>query len=168
MGEKLLEVRNLSTRFDTKRGPLKAVDNISYDVEHGEIVALVGESGCGKTVSALSMLRLIPEPPGEISGQAWLEGVDLLSLSSNQIRSVRGRKISVVFQEPMTSLNPVFTIGKQLGEGMEAHQTIEKKQMAAQEVKLLQTVGIPIQRWYAAARHVGNGFVLWTQPYYCG
>jgi peptide/nickel transport system ATP-binding protein/oligopeptide transport system ATP-binding protein len=143
MGEKLLEVKNLKTEFDTKRGPLKAVDGVSYDVLRGEIVALVGESGCGKTVSALSMIRLIPEPPGKVTGEAWLEGEDLLKLNREAIRSVRGRKISVIFQEPMTSLNPVFTIGKQLGEGMEAHRTIEKKQMAAQEVKLLQTVGIP-------------------------
>jgi oligopeptide/dipeptide ABC transporter ATP-binding protein len=139
----LLEVKNLKTYFDTRRGPVKAVDGISYDVGHGEIVALVGESGCGKTVSALSLIRLIPEPPGHISGEAIFDGQDLLKLSAEQMREYRGKRISVVFQEPMTSLNPVFTIGRQLGEGMIAHKVFDRKAVGKESVRLLETVGIP-------------------------
>lgn len=139
----LLEVKDLRTYFDTRRGPVKAVDGISYDVGHGEIVALVGESGCGKTVSALSLIRLIPEPPGKISGQAIFDGQDLLKLTPEEMREIRGRRIAVIFQEPMTSLNPVFTIGRQLGEGMLAHKVIDKKDMVKESVRLLETVGIP-------------------------
>jgi oligopeptide/dipeptide ABC transporter ATP-binding protein len=139
----LLEVRNLKTYFDTRRGPVKAVDGISYDVNHGEIVALVGESGCGKTVSALSLIRLIPEPPGKISGEAIFDGQDLLKLTPEQMREIRGRRIAVIFQEPMTSLNPVFTIGRQLGEGMLAHRVSARKDVVKESVRLLETVGIP-------------------------
>ncbi|MDP6782272.1 MAG: ATP-binding cassette domain-containing protein, partial [Dehalococcoidia bacterium] len=106
----LLEVRGLKTYFHTRKGPVKAVDGISYSVAPGEISALVGESGCGKTVSALSLLRLIPEPPAEIlEGEAWFEGKDLLRVPREEMRHIRGRKIAVVFQEPMSSLNPVLT-----------------------------------------------------------
>ena len=139
----LLEVRGLKTYFDTQRGPVKAVDGISYDIAPGEIVALVGESGCGKTVSALSLLRLIPEPPGRISGEAWFDGKDLLKMNDKGIRSIRGRRIAVIFQEPMTSLNPVFTIGKQLDEGMIVHKVVDKKQAGGESVRLLESVGIP-------------------------
>ena len=144
MAAPLLEVRGLATYFDTRKGPVKAVDGISYDVAPGEIVALVGESGCGKTVSALSLLRLIPEPPGKIlSGEAWFEGRDLLKLDSNEIRRIRGRKIAMVFQEPMTSLNPVFTIGRQLSEGMLEHGVVDKEQARKESIRLLDIVGIP-------------------------
>jgi len=139
----LLEVRGLKTYFDTRRGPLKAVDGISYDIAPGEIVALVGESGCGKTVSALSLLRLIPEPPGKISGEAWFEGKNLLKMNNEEIRSIRGRKIAVIFQEPMTSLNPVFTIGRQLEEGMLVHSVVDKKHATGESVRLLERVGVP-------------------------
>ncbi|MFC2122996.1 ABC transporter ATP-binding protein [Bacteroidota bacterium] len=144
MTSPLLQVKNLVTYFDTRKGPVKAVDGISYDVNKGEIVALVGESGCGKTVSALSLLRLIPQPPGRIvSGEAWFEGKDLLQLGKDEIRRIRGCKISVVFQEPMTSLNPVFTIGRQLSEGMLEHGTVDRANVKSECVRLLDIVGIP-------------------------
>jgi oligopeptide transport system ATP-binding protein len=138
----LLDVRNLKTYFETREGPLKAVDGISYDVNRGEIVALVGESGCGKTVSALSLIRLIPEPPGHITGEAWLEGEDLLAKTPDQIRRIRGHKIAVVFQEPMTSLNPVFNIGRQLREGMLQHKVVDKNKVDQECIRLLELVGI--------------------------
>jgi len=144
MAEPLLEVRGLKTYFDTRRGPVKAVDGISYDIMPGEIVALVGESGCGKTVGALSLLRLIPEPPGRVwAGEAIFEGKDLLKMTTDEMRHVRGRKISVVFQEPMTSLNPVFTIGRQITETMIEHKVVEKEKADAEAARLLELVGIP-------------------------
>lgn len=144
MAEPLLDVRGLKTYFDTRRGPVKAVDGVSYDVMPGEIVALVGESGCGKTVSALSLLRLIPEPPGRVwDGEAIFEGKDLLKMNQDEIRHVRGRQISVVFQEPMTSLNPVFTIGRQITETMIEHKIVEKEKADAEAIRLLELVGIP-------------------------
>jgi oligopeptide/dipeptide ABC transporter ATP-binding protein len=144
MAEPLLEVRDLKTYFDTRRGPVKAVDGISYNVMPGEIVALVGESGCGKTVSALSLLRLIPEPPGKVwAGEAMFEGKDLLKLNKEEIRQIRGNKISVIFQEPMTSLNPVFTIGRQITETMVEHKVVEKEKAYAEAARLLELVGIP-------------------------
>lgn len=140
----LLEVRNLHTYFDTRKGPVKAVDGISYDIKHGEIVALVGESGCGKTVSALSLLRLIPEPPGRIfGGEAIFEGQDILKLDKEEIRQIRGRKIAVIFQEPMTSLNPVFSIGIQIKETMLEHRVVGKENADSEAVRLLDLVGIP-------------------------
>ncbi|MEE9203329.1 MAG: ABC transporter ATP-binding protein, partial [Dehalococcoidia bacterium] len=140
----LLEVRGLKTYFHTRKGPVKAVDGISYDVDAGEIVALVGESGCGKTVSALSLLRLIPEPPAKIlEGEAWFEGRDLLKMRSDDIRRIRGRKISVVFQEPMSSLNPVLTVGRQLTEALVQHRLMDKKQAREESIRLLDMVGIP-------------------------
>lgn len=139
----LLQVRDLKTYFDTRKGPVKAVDGISYDVDRGEIVALVGESGCGKTVSALSLIKLIPVPPGKIvSGQAIYEGRDLLKMSDEEIHAVRGRRIAVVFQEPMTSLNPVLTIGRQLTEGLLEHRLMGAREAEDEAVRLLEQVGI--------------------------
>ncbi|MEW6142925.1 MAG: ABC transporter ATP-binding protein [Chloroflexota bacterium] len=139
----LLQVRDLKTYFDTRKGPVKAVDGVSYDVDRGEIVALVGESGCGKTVSALSLIQLIPVPPGKIvSGQAVFEGKDLLKMNGDEIHEVRGRRIAVVFQEPMTSLNPVLTIGRQLTEGLMEHKIKSAKEAEDEAVKLLEQVGI--------------------------
>jgi len=143
MAEILLEVNNLRTTFDTSRGPLKAVDGVSYNIERGEIVALVGESGCGKTVSALSLIHLIPQPPGRISGEAWFEGKELIRMDSNKIHHIRGAHIAVIFQEPMTSLNPVYTIGRQVGEGMLKHHRATKKDVDDRSAKLLAKVGIP-------------------------
>ena len=133
----LLEVKDLQTYFFGDEGAVKAVDGISYDVNEGETLGLVGESGCGKSVSALSILRLIPNPPGQIiGGEIFFEGRDLLKLSDDEIRDVRGNRIAMIFQEPMTSLNPVLTIGRQVAEPMEIHRNMGLKE-ALQEAKNL-------------------------------
>lgn len=140
----LLEVRDLKTYFYTDDGVLKAVDEISYDLHEGETLGLVGESGCGKSVSALSLLRLIPYPPGRImGGEAIFEGKDLLKMSEEEIRHIRGNKIAMVFQEPMTSLNPVLTIGFQIGEALELHRGFDRKGARQEVIRLLKMVGIP-------------------------
>jgi len=141
----LLEVKNLKTQFYTDAGLVKAVDGISYYINEQEIVALVGESGCGKSVSQLSVLQLIPTPPGEIvEGEVVFEGQDLLTFEANgpQMRDIRGGKIAMVFQEPMTSLNPVLTIGRQLTESLELHLRMERPQARERAVELLDMVGI--------------------------
>ena len=139
----LLEVKDLRTYFATEEGIVKAVDGVTYDVEEGETLALVGESGCGKSVSALALLRLVPIPPGRIvSGEVLFEGEDLLRLSENEIRKVRGNRIAMVFQEPMTSLNPVLTIGKQMTESLELHLKLDKRAAVARAVQLLELVGV--------------------------
>ncbi|MXY87718.1 MAG: ABC transporter ATP-binding protein, partial [Dehalococcoidia bacterium] len=121
----LLEVNDLRTYFYTQEGVVKAVDGTSYSVEEGETLGLVGESGCGKSVSALSILRLIPSPPGKIvSGEIMFQGRDLLKLDESEMRRIRGNDIAMVFQEPMTSLNPVLTIGRQITESLELHQDL--------------------------------------------
>ncbi len=140
----LLEVRNLVTEFHTQDGIVHAVNDVSFDVDRGELVALVGESGCGKTVSSLSVMRLIPDPPGKIvSGDIFFDGVDLLRLPKEAMRKIRGCKMSMIFQEPMTSLNPVLTIGRQLTESLALHKGLDKKAAEAEAAKLLQKVGIP-------------------------
>jgi oligopeptide/dipeptide ABC transporter ATP-binding protein len=140
---KLLQVQNLHTQFMTSAGVVRAVDGVSYDVAEGETVALVGESGCGKSVSALSVMRLVAEPAGRIvSGKILFKGRDLLELSEVEMRSVRGREIAMVFQEPMTSLNPVLTIGRQLTEGLEIHLGMDPAAAKARAMELLGTVGI--------------------------
>ena len=119
----LLQIKNLKTYFYTSDGVVKAVDDVSWEVDRGEVIGLVGESGCGKSVTALSILRLIPDPPGKIiGGEILFEGINLLSLSLEAIRKIRGNEISMIFQEPMTSLNPVFTIGAQIAEAIQLHQ----------------------------------------------
>ena len=140
----LLDVRHLSTQFTTRSGVLRAVDDVSWDVRPGETVALVGESGCGKSVSALSIMRLVAEPAGRIvGGEVWFKGRDLLRLSEEEMRRVRGREIAMVFQEPMTSLNPVLTVGRQLTEGVEIHLGADPARARARAEELLQMVGIP-------------------------
>ncbi len=139
----LLDVRNLETRFHTSNGVVKAVDGVSFDVEPGETLALVGESGCGKSVTALSVMRLIPSPPGRITGgEVLFDGRDLLALSDKAIRQVRGKDIGMIFQEPMTSLNPVLTIGLQLTETMEHHLGLSRDKARARAIELLSLVGI--------------------------
>jgi oligopeptide/dipeptide ABC transporter ATP-binding protein len=141
---RLLEVGNLRTTFQTAAGLVRAVDGVSWDVEEGETVALVGESGCGKSVSALSIMRLIAPPAGRIeSGEILFKGRDLLKLSEEEMRSVRGREIAMIFQEPMTSLNPVLSIGRQLTEGLEIHLKMTPPDSRARAVELLAMVGIP-------------------------
>ena len=143
----LLEVNDLRTYFYTQEGVVKAVDGTSYSVEEGETLGLVGESGCGKSVSALSILRLIPSPPGKIvSGEIMFQGRDLLKLDENEMRRIRGNDIAMVFQEPMTSLNPVLTIGRQITESLELHQDLRGRAARERAVELLELVGIPAAR----------------------
>jgi peptide/nickel transport system ATP-binding protein len=139
----LLEVENLQTHFRTPDGVNRAVDGVSFHVEEGETLAVVGESGCGKSVTANSILRLIPEPPGKIAGSIRFRGVDLLQLSDKEMRRVRGNDISMIFQEPMTSLNPVLTIGRQLGETLRLHQRVSRREADDRAMEMLQLVGIP-------------------------
>jgi peptide/nickel transport system ATP-binding protein/oligopeptide transport system ATP-binding protein len=140
----LLDVRNLTTYFHTQDGLVKAVDDVSYDINKGETIALVGESGCGKTVSALSILRLVAEPAGKIvKGEVLFDGIDLLKLSTEEMRKMRGAKISIIFQEPLTSLNPVLSIGKQISEGLEFHRGLLPSEGMREAIQLLKMVGIP-------------------------
>jgi oligopeptide/dipeptide ABC transporter ATP-binding protein len=139
----LLEVRGLHTEFRTGAGLVRAVDGVSYTVEHGETVAIGGESGSGKSVGALSIMRLIPNPPGRITaGEILFDGRDLRGLSEAQMREVRGRDIGMVFQEPMTSLNPVLTIGRQITETLEQHQGADRAAAERRALELLEMVGI--------------------------
>ena len=140
----LMKVSGLATQFFTEDGIVKAVDGIDYDLEEGETLGLVGESGCGKSVSALSLLRLIPNPPGRIvGGEVMFEGQDLLKLSEEDMRHIRGNRISMVFQEPMTSLNPILTIGRQITEPLELHMSMTSRQAEDRAIELLGLVGIP-------------------------
>ena len=140
---RLLEVQNLKTQFETGAGTVKAVDGITYHVDEGETVAIVGESGCGKSVGAMSILRLIPDPPGKIvDGKIVFDGRNLLELPDSEIRKVRGGQISMVFQEPMTSLNPVLTIGLQLTETMILHLGLTQEEADKRAIELLGMVGI--------------------------
>ncbi len=140
----LLRVRDLVTTFRTDAGELRAVDGVSFDVPRATTVAVVGESGCGKSVTALSILRLVASPPGRIAaGKIELEGRDLLTLSEREIRAVRGNAISMIFQEPMTSLNPVYTVGWQIAEPLRLHQHKSRREARARAVELLRLVGIP-------------------------
>ncbi|HKV16973.1 MAG TPA: ABC transporter ATP-binding protein [Reyranella sp.] len=139
-----LEVENLGTWFYTRHGIVKAVDGVDFRVAAGETLAIVGESGCGKSMTALSLMRLIPDPPGRIvSGSIRLGGRDLLSLSEEEMRKVRGNEISMIFQEPMTSLNPVMTIGKQISEALILHRDMDRKQALKRAVEMLDLVRIP-------------------------
>src|SRR6266478_2687652 len=138
----LLEVENLQTHFRTPDGVNRAVDGVSFAVERGETVAIVGESGCGKSVTANSILRLVPQPPGKIAGQIRVAGVDLLKLSERAMRNIRGNRISMVFQEPMTSLNPVLTVGGQIAETLRLHQRLGRTAVAERAVEMLNLVGI--------------------------
>ena len=157
---KLLEIEHLHTQFFTSAGVVEAVNDVSYDVEEGETLGLVGESGCGKSVSALSVLRLISWPPGRIvGGSIRFLGKDLLKLSDAEIRRVRGRQIAMVFQEPMTSLNPVLTIGLQITETLEHHLGMSNAQANARAVELLGMVGIsdPERRLKQYPHHLSGG-----------
>jgi oligopeptide transport system ATP-binding protein len=140
----LLEVKELKTRFFTQDGVVNAVNGISYTLQESEALGIVGESGCGKSVSVLSIMRLIPDPPGKIvGGEVFFDGRDLLKLAPDEIRQIRGNKIAMIFQDPMTSLNPVLTIGRQVSEALELHLGMDKKQSRRRTVELLELVGIP-------------------------
>lgn len=142
--EVILEVKNLRTGFETPKGLVAAVDDISFQVRRGQTLGVVGESGCGKSVTSLSIMRLIPMPPGKImGGEIFFHGEDLLKASPERMRELRGNKISMIFQEPMTSLNPVFTIGFQISEVFLLHQKISKKEAREQSIEMLKLVGIP-------------------------
>lgn len=141
---KVLEVEDLKTYFYTSEGVVKAVDGLSYHVDRGECVGLVGESACGKSVSAMSVLRLIPYPPGVIvGGEIKFKGEDLLQATEQRMRDIRGNRISMIFQEPTTSLNPVLTIGRQLTEALELHRGLDKRAALSEGLRLLKLVGIP-------------------------
>jgi len=140
----LLEVKNLATHFFTQEGVVKAVDGVSYNVEEGEVVGIVGESGCGKSVGAMSIMRLVSSPPGRIvDGEVLFEGEDLVKADDDRLRDIRGNRISMVFQEPMTSLNPVLTVGRQLTETLELHMNMNKVESRQRAAELLEMVGIP-------------------------
>ena len=143
---RLLTVEGLTTEFKTERGIVKAVNNISYTVDEGEIVGVVGESGCGKSVSQMSIMGLIPSPPGKVvAGTAMFDGKDLLKLSrqSKEMCDIRGKRISMIFQEPMTSLNPALTVNKQMSEMLIEHEHISKKEARERVIDMLRQVGIP-------------------------
>jgi oligopeptide transport system ATP-binding protein len=143
-GEPLLSVRDLRTQFFTADGVVKAVDGVSFDLYPGQTLGIVGESGCGKSQTVLSIMRLIPTPPGKIvGGQVLFEGQDLLTMRDEQIRRVRGRKIAMIFQDPMTSLNPVLTVNKQIGEALQLHMGMNAGQARTRVIELLDLVGIP-------------------------
>ena len=140
----LLDIKNLSTHFNTSAGTIKAVNDVSFELREGETLGLVGESGCGKSVTALSIMRLVPSPPGRIvSGDVIFQGQNLLKISEEEMQNVRGRDIGMIFQEPMTSLNPVLSIGRQLREPLELHLGMTKQQSLSRSSELLELVGIP-------------------------
>ncbi len=144
MSEVVLSVQHLRTSFFNDGAELRAVDDISYDVHRGECVAIIGESGSGKSVSALSLLRLVPNPPGEIvGGKVLLNGEDIVEMAEAQLRELRGTKISMIFQEPSTALNPVITVGKQITETLRVHRGLSKKEAEKEAVRLLGLVKIP-------------------------
>ncbi len=142
--EKILEVKNLCTAFFTEEGEVRAVDDVSFNVYKGKTLGIVGESGCGKSVTSLSIMRLIPNPPGRItSGQILYQGKDLTKLPLSEMRAIRGNEISMIFQEPMTSLNPVFTIGNQICEAITLHQDLSRSATRDKAIEMLKLVGIP-------------------------
>ncbi len=141
---KLLEVKGLRTQFFTQDGVVHAVNGISYDLNEGETLGIVGESGCGKTVSVLSVMRLIPQPPGKIvGGDVWFDGRNIMDLREDEVRQVRGNRIAMIFQDPMTSLNPVLTVGAQVSEALQLHMGMDRAQARRRTIELLQMVNIP-------------------------
>ncbi len=152
MGEYLLEVRDLKTYFKMKAGRVRAVDGVSFAIRPGEKLGVVGESGCGKSVTALSIMRLLPHPPGEIAGGSVLfEEQELLDLPESEMRKIRGGKIGMIFQDPMTCLNPTMTVGKQIGEALRIHLKLSKDEAQKRAISLLEQVGIP-----AAAERINS------------
>ena len=144
MTDTVLELKDLTIKFHLKRGPLTAVDGVSFSVKKGETFGLVGESGSGKTVTARSIMRLVPTPPGEISrGQVLFEGESIYDKNDTEMRELRGKKIAMVFQEPMSALNPVFTVGSQIGDALRSNLGMSKAESRERVVELLSLVGIP-------------------------
>ncbi len=172
-GQPLLEVKNLKTQFMTQDGVVRAVDDVSFYVMPGETLGVVGESGCGKSMTGLSIMRLIPSPPGKIvAGEILFEGEDILKMSDNEVRKIRGKEIAMIFQDPMTSLNPVLTVNRQICEAIQLHLGMNKDQARARAIELLKMVGIPnaeaarrsvsapVLRRYAPARDDRHGALL--------
>jgi oligopeptide/dipeptide ABC transporter ATP-binding protein len=155
----VLEVRDLRTYFNSSEGIVRAVDGLSYSVRDGEILGVVGESGCGKSVTALSILRLIPPPGKIISGSIEFEGTNLLDLSEREMESIRGNDISMIFQEPMTALNPLYTVGKQISEAIALHQGLSKRECKKRAVEMLRQVSIPEPetRYHAYPHQLSGG-----------
>src|SRR3984893_13405769 len=148
----LIEVKNLATKFYTQDGVVNAVNGVSFHVDEGETLGIVGESGCGKSVSVLSIMRLIPIPPGKITdGEGNFQGRDLLQIKDDEMRQIRGNKIAMIFQDPMTSLNPVLTINQQVSESLELHLNMDHDKSRKRSIELLELVGIP-----AAAERIDN------------
>lgn len=144
MSHPVLQIENLQTHFFTDRGQIPAVDGVTITVQKGEVVGIVGESGCGKSVTSLSVMKLVPNPPGRIvGGSIKFKGEDLVSVDEKRMRDIRGNEIAMIFQEPMTSLNPVFTIGDQIGESVRLHTKASKKDARARAIEMLKKVGIP-------------------------
>src|SRR4051812_47611057 len=144
MTEPLLEVRGLKTRFSLEEGTVLAVDDVSFSIPPGGTLGVVGESGCGKSVTALSIMRLVPDPPGKVvGGEVRFKGQELLALPEGEMRRIRGNHLSMIFQEPMTSLNPVYTVGEQIGETVRLHQKLDRKRAKERAVEMLRQVGIP-------------------------
>lgn len=143
--EKLLEIKNLRTYFYTEDGVIPAVDGVDFYIKPGETLGVVGESGCGKSITSMSIMRLIPNPPGKImeGSEIWFDGVNLLNLPEKEMRSIRGNKISMIFQEPMTSLNPVYKVGDQISEALILHQKMSKKDAWEKAIEMLKLVNIP-------------------------
>ncbi len=143
MSEKLLEIKDLHTFFYTDAGVVKAVNGVSFQVNKGQTIGIVGESGCGKSVMSLSIMRLIQDPGKIVEGQVIFNGQDLVKLSQGEMRKINGDRISMIFQEPMTSLNPVFTVGNQIAESLILHENLTKKQAREKAIEMISTVGIP-------------------------
>ena len=156
---KLLELRDLETHFFTSRGTVKAVGGVSYDIEEGETLAVVGESGCGKSATALSIMRLVPPPGRTVGGEILFEGADLLEKGDKEMQQIRGKDIAMIFQEPMTSLNPVLSVGRQITEAMEVHLGTSPKAARARAIELLELVQIaePEQRLKQYPHHLSGG-----------
>src|SRR5919199_1034856 len=139
----LLEVNNLQTHFQTRAGLVRAVDGVSFQLDRGELLGLVGESGCGKSVTALSLMRLVAPPGRIVGGEVLFDGVDLLKLSEAKMRAIRGDDIAMIFQDPMTSLNPVYTVGEQIAEALRLHRRLARGQAKAAAVEAMREVAIP-------------------------
>jgi oligopeptide transport system ATP-binding protein len=145
VAQRVLEVRGLTTQFKTDDGIIKAVDNVSFYVDEEETLGIVGESGCGKSVTSLSVMRLVPSPPGKIvAGEVIFQGENLLKKSVDDMRKIRGNEIAMIFQEPMTSLNPVYTVGDQIAEAVQLHQKVDRREAMKRAVEMLRLVGIPL------------------------
>src|SRR5436309_4421432 len=139
----LLEVRNLQTHFPTRAGLVRAVDGVKFYLDRGELLGLVGESGCGKSITALSIMRLVAPPGKIVSGEIFFAGRDLLKLSNAEMRAVRGNDVAMIFQDPMTSLNPVFTVGEQIAEALRLHRKLSRKQAKQGAIEAMREVAIP-------------------------